>query len=220
MRLMRTLFVILLILVISAGCDLPQKAVQVKAADNPHAWFDAPLNGNVLTLGEAYEVVFHIASLGGVSRGELSIEGAVFATLENPNGSVSPATLRQMWTPGEPGVYTLKVRGQSTSGQWSELRQGCHHRRRKYHHSYGNHHPNQYCNPHAGCFIYTHIDCFLNADFNSNSHPAACRKHIHSRSIHKPILLWKLPAQPGGCQCSINQHQSDQARRALCAFTG
>lgn len=120
---MRTSFVMLIILIMAAGCDLPQKTVLVQAVDNPHAWFDAPLNGSVLTLGEAYEVVFHIASLGGVARGELSIEGAVFATLQNPNDSISPATLRQMWTPEEPGVYTLKVRAQSISGQWSDYDQ-------------------------------------------------------------------------------------------------
>ncbi len=118
MSTIRISLVAVLVLILITGCNSPQKLAQPES--NPQAWFDAPLDGSILTLNEAYEVVFHIASLGGVARGELTINSEVMAVLPNPNGNNSPATLRQSWTPVRPGTYTLKVRALNTSGIWSE----------------------------------------------------------------------------------------------------
>jgi len=118
MRTIRISLIVGFVLILITGCNSPQKLAQAEA--NPQAWFDAPLNGSILTLDEAYEVVFHIASLGGVAQGELTINSEVIARLPNPNGSSSPATIRQLWTPFRPGTYTLKARALSVSGQWSE----------------------------------------------------------------------------------------------------
>ena len=120
MRTMRTLFVMFLILIITAGCDKPQTKVQDKAVDVPHAWIDAPLDGSTIPLGEPYEIIFHIASLNGVTQGEVNINGEMLATLPNPLGNKSPATLRQMWTPERPGTYTLTMRAQNSAGEWSD----------------------------------------------------------------------------------------------------
>ena len=107
------LFCLFLILIVSAGCEPQQSELLVQPTFTPQAWIDAPLNGSILPLGEAYEVVFHIAHPGGVVSGELSINDGIFAQPANPNGSLSPATLRVNWTPPQPGTYTLKVRAQS-----------------------------------------------------------------------------------------------------------
>ncbi len=112
------LLCLFLILISSAGCEPQQPEILVQPTFAPQAWIDAPLNGSILPLGEAYEVVFHIANPGGVVSGELSINDGVFAQPSNPDGSLSPATLRVSWTPPQPGTYTLKVRAQSTGGEW------------------------------------------------------------------------------------------------------
>ena len=112
------LFCLFLILIISTGCTTQQTEPPAETTLAPQAWIDAPLNGSILPLGEDYEVVFHIAHPGGVVSGELSINDGIFAQPANPNGSLSPATLRVNWTPPQPGTYTLKVRAQSAEGEW------------------------------------------------------------------------------------------------------
>jgi hypothetical protein len=120
MKVMRTLVFLFLIFSIASGCNKPQTKALVQAVPSvPKAWIDAPLDSSILPL-EPYEVVFHIANLGGVAQGELSVNGVVLAALPNPGGSESPATLRQVWTPAQPGVYTLKERCQASSGEWSD----------------------------------------------------------------------------------------------------
>ena len=107
---------------ILSACNYPQAKVQLPIDASPKAWIDAPINGSILALGEPYEVVFHIADLGGVNGGELSINDQVLALLPNPDGTNSPATLRQSWTPDKPGKYTVRVRAQSASG-WGDYDQ-------------------------------------------------------------------------------------------------
>ncbi len=73
-----------------SACNYPQARVQPQVDASPHAWIDAPLDGSTLPLAEDYEVVFHIANLGGVVEGEVSINDQVLASIPNPNGNHSP----------------------------------------------------------------------------------------------------------------------------------
>ena len=119
MRTIRILLGMFLILIITAGCEKPQKVIQEPLVV-PHAWIDAPLDGSTIPLSEPYEIIFHIASLNGVTQGEVNINGEMLATLPNPLGNKSLATLRQIWTPERPGTYTLTVRAQNSAGEWSD----------------------------------------------------------------------------------------------------
>ena len=123
MKAVRTLVLLFLVFGFAPGCNKPQANVILQPPPAvPRAWIDAPLDGSTIPL-EPYEVVFHIANLNGVNRGELSVNGAVIPSLKNPGGSEPLATLRHVWTPDRPGTYTLKVRSQSASGQWSDYSQ-------------------------------------------------------------------------------------------------
>ena len=118
---MKRIFTLLLIIITFslAGCNFPGVVAPGPAGVMaPTAWLDAPLDGMFIPLAP-YEVIFHIADEGGVAQGELSVNGQVLSSLQNPDGTETPATLRAMWTPPGPGVYTIQVRAQGTSGNWS-----------------------------------------------------------------------------------------------------
>ncbi|MCL4530887.1 MAG: hypothetical protein M1282_15940 [Chloroflexi bacterium] len=117
-RIRALLFVIMMFSLV--GCNLPQTQLSEGAAgpSTPTAWLDAPLDGSTIPLAP-YEVIFHIADAAGVALGEVSVNGQVISSLPNPNGTETPATLRSMWTPTSPGLYTIQVRAQGSSGNWS-----------------------------------------------------------------------------------------------------
>jgi hypothetical protein len=114
---------IILCLVFMAGCNLPMQARTEQAAVEalgPEAWIDAPLDGMHIPLGVPYDVVFHITADTEVARGELSINGGVAATLDNPIAGSNLATLHHSFTPSLPGVYKLQARAQDSSNTWSD----------------------------------------------------------------------------------------------------
>ncbi len=107
---------ILMITLISAcakTAELPAKT------GSPQAWIDAPLDGARLPLAP-YEIVFHITDDSLVTNGELSINGSIISVMPNPAGETNLATLRYLWSPSEPGVYTLQVRAQGNNGIWGD----------------------------------------------------------------------------------------------------
>jgi hypothetical protein len=114
---------IILCLVFIAGCTLPMQARTdqvVAGALGPEAWIDAPLDGMHIPMGVPYDVVFHITADTAVSRGELSIDNGVVATLDNPNAGSNLATLHYSFKPPQPGKYKLQVRAQDSSNAWSD----------------------------------------------------------------------------------------------------
>ena len=114
---------IILCLVFIAGCNLPMQARTdqvVAGALGPEAWIDAPLDGMHIQMGVPYDVVFHITADTAVSRGELSINNGVVATLDNPNAGSNLATLHYSFKPPQPGKYKLQVRAQDSSNAWSD----------------------------------------------------------------------------------------------------
>ncbi|MBK9926504.1 MAG: hypothetical protein IPP66_14610 [Anaerolineales bacterium] len=84
----------------------------------PNAWIDSPLEGTTFPLGEI-EIVSHTTDLTGIARVELSANGQVVRTDENPDSSLTLFVIGQKWTPSQPGQYLVQVRGQTTGGTWS-----------------------------------------------------------------------------------------------------
>lgn len=123
-----TQFVLVIIVMLAAGACGSQKPAEVTfehasfqmPAGNPTAWIDAPLNKMRLPFAP-YEIVFHVSDDSPMTQGELSINGAVLTTL--PLKSSKLETVRYLWTPEAPGMYTITVRGQNQGGEWSEPEQ-------------------------------------------------------------------------------------------------
>lgn len=109
-----------MLLVMLTGCG--EKAAVVSSGIGPQSWIDAPLDGMQIPLAP-YEVVFHITDDQAVSSGELSINDSIVATLDNPKPGSNLATLRYIWNPPSPGVYTLRTRAQSEAKAWGDYSQ-------------------------------------------------------------------------------------------------
>jgi len=108
----------LLTVVISAcgGTATSTPAPQVNSA--PNAWIDSPLEGMSFPLGEI-EIISHTQDLSGITRVELSANGQVIRVDENPDSSLTLFVISQPWLPSRPGEYLIQVRGQTTTGAWS-----------------------------------------------------------------------------------------------------
>lgn len=122
---MRPLTLCLLCVFFLSSCDAPDtvtppagRSTPVALSQTPRAWIDSPLNGATLTLGEV-EIVWHAASLAGISQAELSVNGAVVRTDPNPAAGQTLNLVRQIWLPSAGGTYQVSVRAQNTRGEWS-----------------------------------------------------------------------------------------------------
>ena len=110
------LFVISLLVLFLAGCNLPD-AASTSGIAAPPAWIDAPLDGSVLPLAPV-AIVAHASDPTGIERFEFSIDGSVVAqgAGDGPSGVI--LTAHKVWTPALPGTYTLQVRAQNAGGSW------------------------------------------------------------------------------------------------------
>lgn len=110
----------LIVCMLLVGCTQVNAAAPSFPGGAPQAWIDAPLNLMVLELSKPYEIIFHITDDVSVVKGELVINGVQIAILDNPHSGSKLATLRYMWTPTEPGLYTIQARAQGSSGNWGD----------------------------------------------------------------------------------------------------
>jgi hypothetical protein len=122
---MRLVTLLLLCAFFLSACETPDTATPptsestpVAISQTPRAWIDSPLNGAILPLGEV-EIVWHAASLAGISQAELSVNGAVVRTDPNPTAGQTLNLVRQVWLPSVGGTYQVSVRAQNTAGEWS-----------------------------------------------------------------------------------------------------
>ena len=111
-------FVLILLIWLLPGCNFPVRATTPVLAA-PTAWIDGPMDGSTIPL-EPYEVIFHVADVGGVALGELSINGQIAANIPVAVAGETLATLRYLWTPPSPGEYTLTTRAQNAAGMWGD----------------------------------------------------------------------------------------------------
>lgn len=116
-----TLLFLLLQWIILAGCtpQASQRQPLVNPSGNPPtAWIDAPLDGMQIPLAP-YEFVAHATAEMGIGQFEWTLNDAILST--QPAASNDKLqTFRYLWSPLEGGAYTLKVRGQTMDGVWSE----------------------------------------------------------------------------------------------------
>ncbi len=109
------LIVALLLSACGGGTPIPESGIE----SVPNAWIDSPLEGTTFPLGEI-EIISHTQDLSGIARVELSANGQVIRTDENPASSLTLFVIGQKWIPSEPGNYLVQVRGQTTGGAWSD----------------------------------------------------------------------------------------------------
>ncbi|MBI5823194.1 MAG: Ig-like domain-containing protein [Chloroflexi bacterium] len=119
----RQLTTLILIGIVLAACSgNATSAPEPQIESVPTAWIDSPLDGSTFPLGEI-EIISHTTDLSGIARVELSANGEVVRTDENPDSSLTLFVISQPWTPSQPGEYLIQVRGQTTGGEWSNYAQ-------------------------------------------------------------------------------------------------
>jgi hypothetical protein len=121
----RKLFTIILGLAIwLGGCNLPSAGDMGSARqDAVKAWFDAPLPGSIVHPPDPCQIVAHGASPNGIAAFELSINGAVSASIPSPDTQSSLVTLSRDCGISEPGEYLLQLRARDNAGKWSVFAQ-------------------------------------------------------------------------------------------------
>ena len=120
-----TLYILLIILFIFplVGCNTISEDTKsaVVVVNMTRVWFDFPLDGSDMPLG-TYDLVSHSADNAGIAQVEWSINGSVVSAesvSQAKNTTENLSEFHHAWTPTEPGQYELKVRAQSTSGDWT-----------------------------------------------------------------------------------------------------
>jgi hypothetical protein len=97
-----------------SACHLPKAISGIS-----HAWIDAPLDGMSLPLAP-YTIVFHSSDPQGITQMEVSVNGQVLATLQNPTPGQLLVHLEQVWEPQKPGRYVIGVRARNINGIWTD----------------------------------------------------------------------------------------------------
>lgn len=109
----KLIFLFLIAMLMLTACD---KSVAPRG--NPQAWIDDPLDGMSLPL-QPYLITLHGSDPLGISLMEVTINGAVLATITNPDPAQLLVHLTQQWEPAAPGRYVIRARAQDISGAWS-----------------------------------------------------------------------------------------------------
>jgi hypothetical protein len=110
---------LLILCLLLAGCS----ASKTQTTSKPQAWFDMPLLDTVLQTADDCKVIAHGASSAGISAFELSINGAVIATVPNATPKSTLAKLEHACTPLQSGKNLIEVRAQDSAGAWSDSTQ-------------------------------------------------------------------------------------------------
>jgi len=80
---------------------------------------DSPVDGTLLPMG-AVEIVYHATAEEGVAAVELSVDGQVLSNVTSPDSKQQLTTLTYTWQPSVGGAHVIRVRAQSSTGEWSE----------------------------------------------------------------------------------------------------
>lgn len=111
----KRIYLVLAAVLVLSACNL-----QAASGGAPQAWIDDPLDGTRLLLQKPYTIAFHGSDAAGISQMEVSVNGEVLATLQNPESTQLLVYLTQVWEPQKPGRYVIRVRAQNNAGTWSE----------------------------------------------------------------------------------------------------
>ena len=95
------------------SCSLPS------SQGGPQAWIDAPLTGTVLPVNQPATIKSHSSAASGIAKVELDVNRSVVSTDVVPGGDQTYLLMDQSWTPTQAGTYQVRVRAQTSNGQWS-----------------------------------------------------------------------------------------------------
>lgn len=103
--------------ILLSACSLPVQS----EPSAPRAWIDAPLPGTVIRPPNPCQIVAHGASLNGIAVFELSVNGAVTASIPSPDKQGTLVRLTQNCGLSAPGRYRLQLRALDKTGNWSNV---------------------------------------------------------------------------------------------------
>jgi hypothetical protein len=84
------------------------------------AGVDSPGNNATLKMAPV-DIAYHASSTDGISAVELSIDGAVVSSITTPASDQKVVAMKYTWNPMEAGSHTIRVRAQSSGGNWSDF---------------------------------------------------------------------------------------------------
>ena len=111
--------ILLFAALILTSCNLPFTSNTSNDANALRTWFDAPLPNTVVRPPNPCLIVAHGASPNGIALFELSINGAVSASIPSPDAKSLLVTLTRDCGLSQPGRYLLQMRVLDNAGQWS-----------------------------------------------------------------------------------------------------
>jgi len=82
------------------------------------AVIDSPASGSSFAMG-AVDIAYHATAQDGVAAVELSVDGQVVSNLVTPDSKQPLVALKYTWQPTVSGTHVLRVRAQSSKGDWS-----------------------------------------------------------------------------------------------------
>jgi hypothetical protein len=82
------------------------------------AVIDSPASGASFAIG-AVDIAYHASAQDGVAAVELSVDGQVVSNLVTPDSKQPLVALKYTWQPTVSGTHVLRVRAQSSKGDWS-----------------------------------------------------------------------------------------------------
>ena len=103
----------LLLGLVLMSCSMPASldTTDTNHMNAPRAWFDSPLPNSVFVPPNPIcQIVAHGASPNGIASFELSVNGAVVATIPSPDTQASLVTLTRDCGLSDPGEYHLLLR--------------------------------------------------------------------------------------------------------------
>lgn len=86
------------------------------------AVIDSPVDGSTLAM-QPLGINYHATAQNGVAAVELSIDGQVVNIYTPPDPKVQVTAVKYTWTPAGSGAHVIRVRGMSSSGEWSPYAQ-------------------------------------------------------------------------------------------------
>ena len=84
------------------------------------AVIDSPASGTSFAMG-AMDISYHASAQDGVAAVELSVDGLVVSNLVTPDSKQPLVALKYTWQPTVSGTHVLRVRAQSSKGDWSSF---------------------------------------------------------------------------------------------------
>lgn len=103
----------------NGGADTKEEMEDGGFAAIVQAGIDSPPNGATLNMAPV-SIAYYGSHVKGVSAVELSINGEVVNSFNNPDPNQMFIALSHNWQPTAPGMHTIRVRARSAGGMWGD----------------------------------------------------------------------------------------------------